>query len=167
VGDVHKGDLLVELDTEPFQNAVKRPAVDTAKADRREATAMARGIEADAMSRRWKLQHAMEDVDNQVSLLRARVAGVDKSKAALTLAEVEFDRVRRLEESPAFNREVYDQRQAALLTARAGVTQALADVYQIRVSLGLPAQPEGGEISAKCRPISIKRFLPSSKRRRT
>jgi membrane fusion protein, multidrug efflux system len=32
------------------------------------------------------------------------------------------------------------------LTARAGVTQALADVYQIRVSLGLPAQPEGGDL---------------------
>jgi membrane fusion protein, multidrug efflux system len=29
-------------------------------------------------------------------------------------------------------------------TARAQVTQSLADVYQIRVSLGLPAQPEGG-----------------------
>src|SRR6202040_555027 len=28
--------------------------------------------------------------------------------------------------------------------ARAQLTQSLADVYQIRVSLGLPAQPEGG-----------------------
>jgi membrane fusion protein (multidrug efflux system) len=145
---VHKGDLLVELDTEPFQNAVavKRAAVDTAKADLREATAMVRGIEAEARSRRWKLQHVMEDVDNQVALLRARVAGVDKSKAALTLAEFEFDRSRQLETSAAFRREVYDQRQADLLTARAGVTKALADVHQIRVSLGLPAQPEGGDL---------------------
>jgi membrane fusion protein (multidrug efflux system) len=125
---------------------VKRAAVDTAKADLREATAMVRGIEAEARGRRWKLHHAMEDVHNQVALLRARVAGLDKSKAALTLAEVEFDRVRRLEESAAFRREVYDQRQATLLTARAGVTQALADVHQIRVSLGLLAQPEGGDL---------------------
>jgi membrane fusion protein, multidrug efflux system len=145
---VHKGDLLVELDKEQFQNAVavKRAAVDTAKADLREATAMVRGIEAEARSRRWKLQHAMEDVENQVALLRARVADVDKSKATLTLAEFEFDRSRRLETSAAFNRELYDQRQAALLTARAGVTHALADVYQIRVSLGLLAQPEGGDL---------------------
>jgi membrane fusion protein (multidrug efflux system) len=39
---------------------------------------------------------------------------------------------------------VYDQRQAELTTASAGVTQTLAEVYQIRVSLGLPAQPDGG-----------------------
>jgi membrane fusion protein (multidrug efflux system) len=145
---VHKGDLLVELDEEPFQDAVavKRAAVDTAKADLREATAVVRGIEAEARSRRWKLQHAIEDVDNQVALLRARIAGLDKSKAELKLAELEFGRSRQLETSPSFNREVYDQRQAALLTARAAVTQAVADVYQIRVSLGLPAQPEGEDL---------------------
>src|SRR6185437_7445709 len=40
------------------------------------------------------------------------------------------------------SRELYDQRQAALSIARAGVVQALADVNQIRVSLGLQAQPE-------------------------
>ena len=44
-------------------------------------------IEAQARSRRWNLQRAMEDVDNQVALLHARVAAVDKSKAALTLAQ--------------------------------------------------------------------------------
>ena len=39
------------------------------------------------MSRRWDLQHAVENVDNQVALLHARVATVDKSRAALTLAQ--------------------------------------------------------------------------------
>jgi membrane fusion protein (multidrug efflux system) len=55
---VHKGDLLAELDKEPYQIAVsqKRAAVDTAKADLQAATAMVRGIEAQARSRRWKLQ---------------------------------------------------------------------------------------------------------------
>ena len=48
---------------------------------------MVRGIEAQARSRRWKLQHAMEDVDNQVALLHARVAALDKSKATLKLAQ--------------------------------------------------------------------------------
>ena len=42
------------------------------------------------------------------------------------------------------SREVFDQRQAELTTAGAGLTQALAETYQVRVSLGLPAQPEGG-----------------------
>src|SRR4029077_7644525 len=41
-------------------------------------------------------------------------------------------------------REVYDQRQAALTTAGAELMQTLAQVYQIRVSLGLPARPDGG-----------------------
>jgi membrane fusion protein (multidrug efflux system) len=39
---------------------------------------------------------------------------------------------------------VYDQRQAELTTAGAELTQTLAEVHQIRVSLGLPAQPDGG-----------------------
>ncbi len=78
---VRKGDLLVELDKEPFQIAVavKKAAVDTATADLGVAKAKVRGIEAEARSRRWTLQHAVEDVDNQVALLRARIAGVDKS----------------------------------------------------------------------------------------
>ena len=84
---VQKGELLAELDKEPFQIAVsqKRAAVDTAEADLQAAKAAARGIEAEARSRRWKLQRAVEDLDNQIALLHARVAALDKSKAALTL----------------------------------------------------------------------------------
>jgi membrane fusion protein (multidrug efflux system) len=39
---------------------------------------------------------------------------------------------------------VYDTRQAELTSSGAELTQALAAVYQVRVSLGLPAQPDGG-----------------------
>jgi len=144
---VRKGQLLAELDKEPYEVAVsqKAAAVDIAKADLRAARAAARGIEAKAMSRRWALQRAVEDVDNQVSLLHARVAELDKSKAALTLAQVEFDRAKQLVTTGTASREEFDQRQAALTTASAGVTQSLAEIYQIRVSLGLPAQPDKGE----------------------
>ncbi|HKW53772.1 MAG TPA: HlyD family secretion protein [Stellaceae bacterium] len=145
---VRKGDLLVELDKEPFQAAVavKRAAVDTAQAELRLARATVRGIEAEAMSARWKLQHAIEDVDNQVAQLHARVAAVDKSKAALALAQLDFDRAAQLVKSDNISRAEYDRRQSVLLTARADLTQTLADVSQIRVSLGLPAQPEGGDL---------------------
>ena len=44
----------------------------------------------------------------------------------------------------AASHEQFDQREAALSVARADVTQALADIHQIRVSLGLPATPERG-----------------------
>jgi membrane fusion protein (multidrug efflux system) len=145
---VHKGDALVALDKEPFRDAVavKKAAVDTAESDLQAARATVHGIEAQARSRRWNLQHAMEDVENQISLLHARVAAVDKSKASLKLAEAEFERAQQLIKSAATSKEEYDRRQASLLVARAAVTQALADVYQIRVSLGLPAQPAGGDL---------------------
>jgi membrane fusion protein (multidrug efflux system) len=143
---VHKGDVLVALDKEPFEDAVavKQAAVDTAEANLRSAIAATRGIEAQARSARWNLQHAMEDVDNQVALLEARVAAVDKSKAQLALAQVDFDRAKALVASAATTREIYDQRRAALTVAHAQLTQSLSDVYQLRVSLGLPPQPKAG-----------------------
>jgi membrane fusion protein (multidrug efflux system) len=144
---VLKGQLLAELDKEPYQIAVSRKeaTVDTAKADLQAAKAAARGTEANASSRRWALQHAVENVDNEIALLHARVAELDKSKAALTLAQVEFDRTKQLLTSGTASRQEFDRRQAGLTTAGAGVTQSLAEIYQIRVSLGLPAQPDKGE----------------------
>ena len=145
---VHKGDLLVQLDKEPFEDAVavKRAAVETAKADLQTATATVRGLEAQARGLRWKLQYAMEDVENRVALLHARVAALAKSQATLKFAQVEFARAEQLLPTADITRQEYDRRQAALSVAQAEVTQALADVHQIRVSLGLAAQPESGDL---------------------
>ena len=144
---VHKGDLLVELDKEPFRDAVavKKAAVDTAQADLDAAKATVRGIEAQARSRHWQLQQAMQNVDNQISLLHARVAALKKAQATLILARQEFDRTAKLVVDATASRELYDQRHAALLIAQSGVVQALADVNQIRVFLGLQALPEDSE----------------------
>jgi membrane fusion protein (multidrug efflux system) len=141
---VHKGDLLVELDKEPFQDAVavKKAAVVTAEADLEAARAAVRGMEAQAWSHRWQLQQAQENVENQIALLNARIAALKKTKATLILAQQEFDRTSQLVVSETASRELYDQRQAALLIAKAGVVQALADVNQIRVFLGLAPLPE-------------------------
>jgi membrane fusion protein, multidrug efflux system len=141
---VNKGDLLVELDKEPFQAevAVRKAAVVTAQADLQAARASVRGIEAQARSRRWQLQQAIQNVENQIALLHARVAALGKAKATLTLAKQEFERTSRLIETNTASRELYDQRQASLSTAQAGVVQALADVNQVRVSLGLQEKPE-------------------------
>jgi membrane fusion protein, multidrug efflux system len=141
---VHKGDLLVELDKEPFRDAVavKTAAVNTAQADLEAAKATVRGIEAQARPHRWQLQQATENIENQVALLHARIAALKKAKATLILAQQEFDRTAQLVVSDTASRELYDQRQAGLSIAKAGVVQALADVNQIRVFLGLQAQPE-------------------------
>jgi membrane fusion protein, multidrug efflux system len=145
---VRKGDLLAQLDKEPFQDAVavKKAAVDTAKADLQAATATVRGVEAEARSLRWKLQNAIEDVDNRIAQLHARVAALDKSNATLKLAQLDFDRAKRLLPDQTISQQEYDRRQAALSVAQADVTQAMADVHQIRVSLGLSTQPESGDL---------------------
>src|SRR6516162_4700897 len=145
---VHKGNLLAQMDKEPFEDAVavKKAAVDTAKADLQATTAAVRGLEAQARSLRWKLQNAIEDVDNRVALLHARVAALDKSNATLKLAQLEFDRAKQLLPNQTVSQQEYDRRQAALSVAQADVVQAKADVHQIRVSLGLPTQPESGDL---------------------
>jgi membrane fusion protein, multidrug efflux system len=143
---VRKGDLIAELDKEPYQVAVseKQAAVDTAQADLQAATAAVRALEAQARSARWNLQLAVQNVDQQIASLHAAVANVVKSRAALALAQTEFNRTRQLVANAYASREQYDERQAELTTAGAEVTQSLAQVYQIRVALGLPAQPDGG-----------------------
>jgi membrane fusion protein (multidrug efflux system) len=145
---VHKGDILAQLDKEPLQDAVaeKRAAVDIAKADLVAATVTVRGVEAQARSLRWKLQYAIDDVDNRVAQLHSRVAALDKSNATLKLAQTEFARAEQLLPEATITRAEYDRRQAALSVAQAEVVQAMADVHQIRVSLGLPAQPESGNL---------------------
>jgi membrane fusion protein (multidrug efflux system) len=134
---VHKGDILSELDKEPYRVAVseKQAEVDTAKADLQAAKAAARAVEAQAMSERWNLQHAVEGVDGQIALLHARVAAIEKSKAALVLAQLEFDRAQQLVPRGDTPREVYDQRQAEVTAAGAELVETLAEVYQCRCSL--------------------------------
>src|ERR1700741_1274463 len=137
---VKQGEVLVEIEEDDY-----RAGVAQAEADVQAAKAEARGIEAEARSRRWKLQRAVEDLDNQIALLHARIAALDKSKAVLTLAQIDFGRAKQLLGTPAESRQEYDRAQRALSTANAQVNEALAQVYQARVSLGLPAQRGSGD----------------------
>jgi membrane fusion protein, multidrug efflux system len=143
---VRKGDLLAQIDKEPFEIAVsqKKAAVDTANADLQAAISAARGMEAQAVSRRWKMQSAVEDLENQIALLHDRVAALDKAKATLALAQADFNRAKQLLGTPAQSRQEYDRYQEAYSSASAQVTQALAAVRQVRASLGLPPEPEQG-----------------------
>jgi membrane fusion protein, multidrug efflux system len=143
---VKKGHVLVELDPEPFevQVAIKQAAVDTAQANLVSAQATVRGLVGQTRSQRFKLSRAIEDVDNQIALIRARVATWQQSKATLVLARAEFDRAERLLATKVVSAEEYDQRREALDVAKAQVTQALENILQARVALGLPAQPPPG-----------------------
>ena len=143
---VHKGDVLVELDRTPYQVQVDiaEAAVAAAKADLVAATAATRGLVGKTRGLRFNLQHSIEQVDNQIALLRANVATLESQKATRTLAQANFDRAAKLIGSHAISQEEYDQARSALLVAEAQVKQALENVYQTRVSLGLPAIPSKG-----------------------
>jgi membrane fusion protein (multidrug efflux system) len=144
---VKKGDLLVRIDPKPFQVQVnlKRAAVAVATGDLAYAESQARGLEALARSQRWKIQTATEQVHNQVALLKARAAVLRTKEATLDRARADYDRARRLIQTGAMSREEFDQRRQDIRVAEASVNQAREEVYQVRVSLGLPPQPEDGK----------------------
>jgi membrane fusion protein, multidrug efflux system len=144
---VHKGDLLVQLDKEPFQIQlnVAQSAVNAAQADLVAAQAQARATEGQMRSLRYSLDRSIEDVNNQVAQLRSRVAMLQSQKAVLVRAQADYDRAKPLVPTGAVTKEDFDQRREALAVANARVEEALQGVYQIRVSLGLPLKPENSD----------------------
>jgi membrane fusion protein (multidrug efflux system) len=143
---VHKGDLLVQLDPEPYQVqvAIAQAALDAANADLVNAQANARAIVGQARSLRFALDHAIEDVDNQVALLHSKVATLDSAKATFVKSKADYDRAVPLVQSGAVSSEEFDARKEALAVAQAEVDEALEGVYQLRVELGLPPTPPAG-----------------------
>jgi len=144
---VKKGELLVRIDPEPFQVqvALKRAAVAVAAGDLVAAESQARGLEALARSQRWKIQTASEMVNNQIALLKARVAVLRTKEATVQRARSDFERAQKLVMSGAVSREDFDLRQQDIRVAEASITQAQEEIFQVRASLGLAPQPEAGK----------------------
>jgi membrane fusion protein (multidrug efflux system) len=143
---VKKGDLLVRLDRVPFlvQVRIKRAAVEVAESNLKAAYATARGLVAQTRSGRFKMEHAMEDVHNQIANLNANVAVYESKKATLVLARSNLKRALKLVKSGGISKEELDQRRQAVAVADAAVEQALQTVYATRVGLGLASQPRQG-----------------------
>ena len=143
---VKKGDVLVKLDPEPYrvQVAIKQAAVDAAEANLAVAEATVRSEVGATRSLRFKLTHAIEDVDNQVALIRARAATWEQAKASQVFAQSEFERAKRLLATKVTSPQDFDQKREALDVANAQVTQTLESVYQARAALGLPGKPPEG-----------------------
>ncbi|HEX4413978.1 MAG TPA: HlyD family secretion protein [Lacipirellulaceae bacterium] len=144
---VHKGDLLVELDPEPYQVQVNiaQSVVDVAQADLTAAQATVRGQEGFTRSLRFSLEHAIEDVDDKIATLKLRAATLEAKRATLTKAQADFERNKPLVAKGAVSQQQIDAYMEAQLVAQADVQQALQGVYQIRVALGLPSKPEKGD----------------------
>jgi len=143
---VKRGDVLVQIDPEPYrvQVAIKQAALASAQADLITAQATVKSQIGQVRSLRFQLDHAIEDVANQVALLNVRVASLDQAKASLVYAQEEFDRAKHLVDNKVISAEEFDQKREAIDTANAQVTQALENVYQSRVALGLPRDPPAG-----------------------
>jgi membrane fusion protein (multidrug efflux system) len=143
---VKKGDLLVQLDKEPYhvQVAIKQAAVTAAESDLMAANAQVHSQVARARANRFQLQHAIEAVDTQIANLRAAVATLNSKKATLTLARSNLKRGEDLQPSGGISKEELDQRQQTVKVDEAAVDQALQQVYAIRADLGLPDKPPEG-----------------------
>ncbi len=141
---VKRGDLLVQLDKEPFEVevAIKQAAVDAAEVNVVAVKAQASALVAQARSYRFKMEHAMEDVNTQIANLRAAVATYHSKQATLSLAKANLKRGEELAPSGGVSKEDLDQRRQTVKVDEAAVEQALQAVFAIRVNLGLPAQPE-------------------------
>jgi membrane fusion protein (multidrug efflux system) len=137
---VNRGALVVQLDKEPYQVqvAIRQAAVDAAQTDLAAARAQVRSLIAQARSNRFKLEHAMEGVRNQIELLRSNVAQLKLEEANRLLAEQDYARGEALVAKGAVSRQQFDQYKAALEVALNRVKSAEQTIQQTRASLGLP-----------------------------
>jgi membrane fusion protein (multidrug efflux system) len=144
---VKKGDLLVQLDKEPFQVqvALKRAAVQTAEANLAAAESKARGLAAQLGAQRWKLQNASEQVDAQIAQLRSQVASLRSAEATLDRARADYERYKALLQRAVISRQEYDQFEQQFRVAQADVAKAHEAIAQVRVALGLAPQPAKGK----------------------
>jgi membrane fusion protein (multidrug efflux system) len=151
---VKKGDLLVQLDKEPYQVqvAIKTAAVVSAEADLAAANAQVRGQIAQARSDRHKLQHTIENVNTQIANLAAAVATLNRAKATFALADANLNRGEDLAPTGAISKEEVDVRRQTAKVDEATVDEALQQVYAIRSGLGIPAQPADGKSLAEVPP---------------
>jgi membrane fusion protein (multidrug efflux system) len=141
---VKAGDLLVRLDKEPYQVQVdiKKSALVAAEKELVTALTQARGLAARARQSRFKLDHAIEEVRNQVELLKSHVAELKVEEANLLLAEKDYARSGKLVAKKAISQQEHDQVEAALQVGINRVSRARQSIQQTRTSLGLPINHE-------------------------
>ena len=143
---VKKGDVLVQLDRERFEDqvAVKKSAVAAAEADLAAAQAQTRGLIAQLQTDRFQLEGAIEDVHTQVANLRSNIATLKSRQATLELAGNNFRRGEELSPSGGISKEDFDQRRQSVKVAQAALDQPLEAVRHRESAWVLPAEPPTG-----------------------
>src|SRR5262249_48425075 len=120
---VRQGDVIVELDKEPYQVQlnIAKAVLQTAESDLAATNAQVRSTISQARSNRFRLIHAMEDVNNQIAVLRANIANTLSRKATLERAKADFERAKNLVGKGAVSKTEYDKAQESLRVAEADV----------------------------------------------
>jgi membrane fusion protein (multidrug efflux system) len=151
---VKRGDILVQLDKEPYQVqvAIKKAAVDVAETNLTAAEALVRSQIAQTRAARYKLEHTIEDVNTQIANLRAAVATHKSKLATLQLAKSNLKRGEELAPSGGISKEDLDLRRQTVKVDEATADQALQQVYALRASLGLAIEPPKGHDLAEVPP---------------
>jgi membrane fusion protein (multidrug efflux system) len=157
---VKSGDILVQLDKEPYQVQleIRRAAVAAAESDVTAAQAQVRALVGQSRANRFQLQHAVEDVNSKIADLKALVAKLESSKATLALSEANLKRGEELLPGGGISKEDLDIRRQSMKVSQAAVDQARQDVYASRVGLGLPAEPPQGHPLFETPPDLVENF---------
>ena len=144
---VRKGNLLVQLDKEPYrvQVDIAQAALTVAQADLAAAEAKVRGLAGLARSQRFDLNHSMEELHDQVADLHAKVAALQAANATLTRAQADYQREQQLLKQRVISQQQFDSYEEAFDVAKAQSAKAQQQVYEIRAELGLPPKPLNGD----------------------
>jgi membrane fusion protein (multidrug efflux system) len=148
---VQKGNLLVQLDKEPYrvQVDIANAALAVAQADLVAAQAKVRGLAGLARSERFELARSIEQVHDQIADLDAKVAALQAANATLIRAQADYQREKQLLEHQVISQQQFDSYQEAYFVAKAQSAKAEQEVYEIRAALGLPPKPpNGGDLTA-------------------
>jgi len=148
---VHKGNLLVQLDKEPYRVQVDmaKASLAVAQADLVSAQAKVRGLAGLARSERFALAQSIEDVHDKAADLQAKVSALQAANATLARTQADYHREQQLLEHQVISQQQFDSYQEAYFVAKAQSAKAESEVYEIRAALGLPAKPpNGGDLAA-------------------
>ena len=144
---VTKDQILVELDPELYQIAVKRAtaAVAMTKAQVHQAAAQGKAVVASIRAAWNNVRLTMDQVVEQIQKLKASVATLGKASAQRVLAEAELRRARNLLASNSGTQQLVDQRDASYQIAAATEIEARSQVLLNRAAIGLPIGPLAGQ----------------------
>jgi membrane fusion protein (multidrug efflux system) len=138
---VQPGQVLVRLDSVPYQLAVaqRQAELQVAQAQLAQTRAQVLSTEAQARANWFSVVAAQENVRAEIAKLRAEIATLEVKQANLVLAQHEYERIAKLVKENAATAEDLDHARDELDVASSEVTAAQQAIRQTRTGLGLDA----------------------------